>query len=110
MAQLTHVTQPVHEHQHRMWVLPDSPLGRWSASLAAGGALLVLVCGAIAAVAVDGPWMFVLLGMALWAVVVAAAAGLVAALALVRDHALALGFAALLGLAAGAAVALQLTT
>lgn len=109
MTHLAQVTSPQHDHAHAVWVLPDSPLGRWSASLATGGALLVLVCAAVAAVAVDGPWMFFLLGVTLWAVVVAATAGVLAALALVRDHAVTLGVVAALGLAALAAVALELT-
>lgn len=108
MTQLTQVANPQHEHAHAVWVLPDSPLGRWSASLAAGGALLVVACGVVAAFAVDGPWMFLLLGLTLWAVVVAAAAGVMAALALVRDHAVTLALVAVLGVAALVAVALQL--
>lgn len=99
MTHLAHVAQPSHHHRHPVWVLPDSPLGRWTASLATGGALVVLACLAVGVVAVDGPWMFLLIGVALWAVAVAALAGLVAAVALVRDHALVLGAIAVMGLA-----------
>ena len=108
MAHLAHVTHPVHDHDHQVWVLPDSPLGRWTTSLAAGGLALVLVSGVLVGIGVDGPWLFLLLGLALWSVVVAAGAGVLAAVALVRDHALALGAVAVLGIAAVAAVVLEL--
>ena len=100
MTHLTQVSQPAHQHQHSVWLLPDSPLGRWTASLAAGGALVALACLVVAVLAADGPWMFLLLGIALWAVVVAAVAGLAAAVALLRDHAVVLGAVAVVGVAA----------
>lgn len=109
MAHLAHVTQPVHPHVHKVWLLPDSPLGRWTASLTTGGVLLLVLAGGLASVATDGPWVFLLLGITVWSVVVAATAGLVAAVALLRDHALALGFVVLLGVAATATLALELS-
>ena len=108
MAHLAQVTHPTHPHDHKVWVLPDSPLGLWTASLAAGGVVLLVASGLTAALTAHGPWVFLLLGLTLWSAVVAAAAGLVAAVALVRDHALTLMFVALLGLAATAALLLQL--
>lgn len=109
MAHLAHVTQPLHPHDHKVWLLPDSPLGRWTASLTTGGVLLLVLAGGLATLTADGPWVFLLLGITVWSVVVAAAAGLVAAVALLRDHALALGFVVLLGVAATATLALELT-
>lgn len=108
MAHLAHVTHPVHDHDRQVWVLPDSPLGRWTTWLAAGGLVLVLVSGVLVAAGADGPWLFLLLGLTLWSVVVAAGAGVLAAVALVRDHALTLGAVAVLGIATTAALALEL--
>jgi hypothetical protein len=109
VTHLAHVTQPMHPHSHRVWVLPDSPLGRWTASLAAGGVLLVVLTTCLATVAVDGPWAFYLLGLTLWALMLAAAAAVVAAVTLVRDHALALAGVVLLGVVAAVAVVLELS-
>ena len=109
MTHLAHATQPVHPHDHRVWVLPDSPLGRWTASLAAGGVVLLVVTTGLTSVAVDDPWGFYLLGLTLWAVVLAAGAAVVAAVTLVRDHALSLALVVLLGVVAAGAVVLELT-
>jgi hypothetical protein len=109
MTHLAHMTQPAHPHPHPVWVLPDSPLGRWTASLAAGGMLLVVLTTGLAVVAVDGPWAFYLLGLTLWALLLAAVAAVVAAVTLVRDHALALAGVVAIGVVATAAVVLQLT-
>ncbi|MGB2840045.1 MAG: hypothetical protein WBC76_09465 [Actinomycetes bacterium] len=89
------VTHPHHSHEHRVWVIPDSSLGR--------GASLVFVVATVVALAAPvlawvtqhlvspgagTPWFFTLWGSTLVALVVATASAAVAAVALVRDHAL----------------------
>lgn len=89
------VTHPHHTHEHRVWMVPDSSLGR-SAGLvfvvatvvALAAPLLAWVTQHLVSPGTGTPWFFTLWGSTLVALVVATAAAAVAAVALVRDHAL----------------------
>jgi hypothetical protein len=91
------VTHPHHTHQHRVWVVPDTTLGRCSAFVFVVASVVAVASPVIAWVTqhlVDPgagtPWFFALWGSTLVGLVVATAAAAVAAVALVRDHAIAL--------------------
>jgi hypothetical protein len=91
------VTHPHHTHEHRVWVVPDSTLGRWSAFVFVIASVVAIASPLVAWVTqhlVDPgagtPWFFALWGSTLVGIVVATAAAAVAAVALLRDHALAL--------------------
>jgi hypothetical protein len=89
------VTHPHHPHEHRVWMVPDSSLGR-SAGLvfvvatvvALAAPLLAWVTQHLVSPGSGTPWFFTLWGSTLVALVVATAAAAVAVVALVRDHAL----------------------
>jgi hypothetical protein len=89
------VTHPQHAHDHRVWVMPDSSLGR-ATSLVFVVATVVAVAAPVGAWVVqqlvqpgaDTPWFFLLWGCTLVALVAATASAAVAVVALVRDHAL----------------------
>jgi hypothetical protein len=89
------MTHPHHPHEHRVWVVPDSSLGR-AASLVFVVATVVAVAAPLGAwitqqlmqPGADTPWFFLLWGCTLVALMVATASAAVAAVALVRDHAL----------------------
>jgi hypothetical protein len=101
MTHVADLTRPDHRHPHPVWVLPDSPLGRWAAGIALGALGAAVVAGVLVALPLSGPLMFGLLGLVLWSGVVAVLAGVVAGIALVHDHAVMLGV--LLALSVGAA-------
>src|SRR5262245_17522550 len=86
------VIHPHHTHDRRVWVVPDSTLGRWASfvfAISAGVAIAApLVAWAAQQLAEPGagtPWFFAAWGSALVAVVVATGAALIAAVALVHD-------------------------
>ena len=101
---MNHVMQPVHPHQHRVWWVPDTPLGQWAAILFTGAALTVILApliGAGVGMVTSGstaPWFFALWGAMLVALALAAIAGAVALVALIRDHALLLVVPVMLGI------------
>lgn len=103
---MNHVMQPAHAHDHRVWVVPDTPLGRWAAVLFSGAALTVIVAPMFAYGArilasdlgADTPWFFALWGAMLMALALGLAAGVMALVAMVRDHALLLVVPVALGL------------
>lgn len=104
VATVNHLTQPRHPHAHRVWWLPDSKLGRWAGVLFTGAALTIILAPlmtyGIALILTDpdqAPWFFALWGAMLVALALAAIAGAMALLALVRDHALLLIVPVLLG-------------
>lgn len=89
------VTHPHHQHDHRVWVVPDSSLGRAASLVFVVATVVALVAPAAAWVTqqlmipgADTPWFFLLWGCTLVALMVATASAAVAAAALVRDHAL----------------------
>ena len=89
------VTHPRHPHEHRVWVVPDTALGRWAtfiftvaAVVAVASPLVALVTQHLVEPGAGTPWFFTLWGATLVALVVATGAAAVAAIALVRDHAL----------------------
>lgn len=89
------VTHPHHAHDHRIWVVPDSALGRGASLVfvvatvvALASPLLAWVTQHLASPGAGTPLFFTLWGSTLVALVVATAAAAVAAVALVRDHAL----------------------
>ena len=88
------VMHPHHPHQHRVWVVPDSTLGRWATFVFAISATVAVLAPVVAWAALqlahpgDGtPWMFAAWGSALVAMAVAIGAAVVALVALVHDHA-----------------------
>ena len=98
------LTYPRHEHAHRVWLLPDTALGRWSAfvfcvaaAVAVGAPVLAWVTQHLIAASAGTLWFFLLWGSALVASALAVAAALAAACALVRDHAVVLVAPVLLG-------------
>ena len=89
------VTHPHHSHEHRVWVVPDSALGRGVSLVFVVATVVALAAPAIAWVTqqlvtpgAGTPWFFTLWGSTLVALVVATASAAVAVVALVRDHAL----------------------
>jgi len=108
---MNQVTQPVHAHDHRVWVVPDSPLGKWAAVLFSGAALTVILAPLlvyagelIVEPGADTPWFFALWGAMLMALALALIAGGMALIAMIRDHALLLVLPVALGLAGTAVV------
>jgi hypothetical protein len=97
---------PTHSHAHRVWVVPDTPLGRWASVLFTGAALTVIVAPVIAYGAqlfaaesgADTPWFFALWGAMLMALGLGLIAGTMALVAMIRDHALLLLIPVVLGL------------
>lgn len=93
---MNHVTEPEHKHEHRVWFVPDSPLGRWAAMLFTGAAVTVIIAPLIAYGAglissesgSDTPWFFALWGAMLVALALGLIAGAMALVAIIRDHAL----------------------
>ena len=88
------VLHPHHRHEHRVWVMPDSTLGRWSSFVFAVSATVAVAAPIVAWVAqqlvepgAGTPWFFAAWGSTLVALMVAIGAALVAGIALVRDHA-----------------------
>ena len=88
------VLHPHHAHEHRVWVVPDSTLGRWSSFVFAISATVAVAAPVVAWVAqqlaepgAGTPWFFAAWGSSLVALAVAVGAALVAGVALVRDHA-----------------------
>lgn len=89
------VTHPHHAHDHRVWMVPDSSLGR-GAALVFVGATVVAVAAPVGAWIIqqlmqpgaDTAWFFLLWGCTLVALVAATASAALAVIALVRDHAL----------------------
>ncbi len=91
---MNHVMQPNHAHPHKVWVIPDTRLGRWTAALFTGAALTLIVVPILAQVIAmltapggDSPWFFALWGAMLLALGLALITGVVALVALVKDHA-----------------------
>ena len=89
------VMHPQHQHAHRVWMVPDSTLGRWSAFVFAVSATVAVAAPAVAWVTHQltqpgsgTPWFFAAWGSGLVALAVAFGAAVVAAVALVRDHAM----------------------
>jgi amino acid transporter len=85
---------PHHSHDHRVWVVPDTSLGRWasfvfvvSASVAIAAPVVAWAANEIAEHDTGTPWFFAAWGSALVAIVVAIVAAGISAIALVRDHA-----------------------
>jgi hypothetical protein len=103
---MNQVMQPAHPHAHRVWMVPDTPLGRWAAVLFTGAALTVIVAPLIAygaqVVAAepgsDTPWFFALWGAMLMGLGLALIAGAMALVAMIKDHALLLLVPVVLGL------------
>lgn len=103
---MNQVSRPAHDHAHSVWVVPDSPLGRWAAVLFTGAALTIIVAPLIAYGAdvltshpgTDTPWFFALWGAMLMALGLALIAGAMALVAMIRDHALLLIVPVALGL------------
>lgn len=88
------VLHPHHTHEHRVWVLPDTTLGRWSAFVFTVSAVVAVVAPIVAWVThqllepgTGTPWFFALWGSSLVAIVVATGAALISVVALVHDHA-----------------------
>ncbi len=88
------VTHPHHQHEHRVWVVPDTSLGRWAVFVFTTAAVVAIASPLVAWVTqhlvepgAGTPWFFALWGSTLVGLVVATGAGAVAAVALVRDHA-----------------------
>lgn len=88
------VTHPHHPHQHRVWVVPDTTLGRWAVFvftiagvIAIASPILAWVTQHLVEPGAGTPWFFALWGSTLVALVVATGAAAVSAAALVRDHA-----------------------
>lgn len=88
------MTHPHHEHERRVWVIPDTSLGRWASFVFAIASVVALAAPLVAWVAqhlvepgAGTPWFFALWGSTLVALVVATGAAAVAAVALLRDHA-----------------------
>jgi hypothetical protein len=98
MTQVTtfgHMTQPRHTHSHRVWWMPDTQLGLWAGVIFTGAALSVILAplisygiGLVVDDTASAPWFFALWGATLVALAVAAIAGAMALVALIRDHAL----------------------
>jgi hypothetical protein len=106
---MTGITHPLHTHGHRLWIVPDSPLG--VAAIVTFAASLVVLFLAIAlrvpyldmlGATSDTGWdlFWKLLPPAL-ALVVGAVSSVLAFAAMVHDHALALLVPATLGLLMG---------
>jgi hypothetical protein len=103
---MNHVMQPAHPHAHRVWVVPDTPLGRWASVLFTGAAITVIVAPVISygvsliasEPGADTPWFFALWGAMLMALGLGLIAGTMALVAMVRDHALLLMVPVVLGL------------
>jgi uncharacterized membrane protein required for colicin V production len=88
------VLHPHHQHAHRVWLVPDSTLGRWSAFVFAVSATVAVAAPVVAWVTYQltqpgagTPWFFAAWGSALVALAVALGSAVVAAVALFRDHA-----------------------
>ena len=88
------VLHPHHAHEHKVWVVPDTTLGRWSTFVFAVSAVVAVAAPAVAWLThqllepgTGTPWVFALWGSSLVAIAVAVGAAGVAAFALVRDHA-----------------------
>jgi len=101
---MNNVMQPNHTHAHKVWVVPDTRLGRWTAALFTGAALTLIVVPILAqgvemltAPGGDSPWFFALWGAMLLALGLALITGVVALVALVKDHALLLLVPVVLG-------------
>jgi hypothetical protein len=112
---MNQVTHPEHTHEHRVWFVPDSPLGRWAAILFSGAAVTVILAPLIAA-GVDlissdpgsgTPWFFALWGAMLVAITLGAIAGAMALVAMIRDHALLLLIPIVLGIVGTAALVVR---
>lgn len=103
---MNHVTHPEHDHDHRVWVVPDSPLGRWAAILFTGAAVTVIIAPVLgygAGLISSEPgsataWFFALWGAMLVALALGMVAGAMALVAMVRDHALLLLIPVVLGI------------
>lgn len=112
---MNHVMQPEHTHAHRVWVVPDTPLGRWAAVLFSGAALTIIVAPLIAYGAqlfvaepgADTPWFFALWGAMLMALGLGLIAGAMSLVAMIRDHALLLLVPVVLGLVGTAVLVLS---
>ena len=105
------VMHPHHSHQHRVWVVPDTSLGRWStfvftvsAVVAVAAPIVAWATQQITEPGTGAPWFFALWGSSLVAIVVAMGAAAVAAVALVRDHAVLLLVPVAIGFLAVSAV------
>jgi hypothetical protein len=88
------VMHPHHSHDHRVWVVPDTTLGRWasfvfvvSASVAVAAPIVAWAASEIAEHDAGTPWFFAAWGSALVAIAVAIGAAGIAAVAMIRDHA-----------------------
>ena len=88
------VLHPHHQHEHSVWVVPDSTLGRWSVFVFSISAFVAITAPVVAwsmhqmmASGSGAPWFFAAWGSALVAIVVALASAVVAAVAMVFDHA-----------------------
>jgi hypothetical protein len=107
MVDLIH---PHHQHAKSYWWVPDTALGRSAAFVFAVAAvfsiaapLVTLTIQQLLDPGQDTVWFFLMWGLTLVALLVATASALVAAVALVRDHALLLIAPVLFGLGAATA-------
>jgi hypothetical protein len=106
---MTDITHPMHTHGHRLWIVPDSPLG--VAAIVTFAASLVVLFLAIAlrvpyldmlGATSDTGWdVFWRLLPPAFALVLGAVSSVLAFAAMVHDHALALLVPATLGLLMG---------
>lgn len=92
MLELTH---PHHRHPRAVWLVPDSALGRAAGlvfcagtTIALGVPVLALSVQQLLEPGQDTLWFFLAWGLTMTAIATAVVAGIAAALALVRDHAL----------------------
>lgn len=88
------VTHPHHTHEHRVWVVPDTTLGRWATFVFVTATVVAIASPVVAWVTqhlvepgAGTPWFFALWGSTLVGLVVATGSAAVAAVAMVRDHA-----------------------
>ena len=105
------VMHPHHTHHHRVWVVPDTTLGRWSTFVFAVSAVVAVAAPIVAWITQNivepgtgAPWFFAMWGSSLVAIVVAMGAAAIAAVALVRDHAVLLLIPVAVGILAVSAV------
>jgi|tagenome__1003787_1003787.scaffolds.fasta_scaffold20547830_2 hypothetical protein len=106
------LTRPHHQHAKSYWWVPDTALGR-SAAFVFAVAVVFSVAAPLVTLTVqqlldpgqDTAWFFLMWGLTLVALLVATASALVAAVALVRDHALLLIAPVVIALGAASAIA-----
>ncbi|HVQ87085.1 MAG TPA: hypothetical protein VMT88_02785 [Actinomycetes bacterium] len=102
---MNQVMQPHHMHQRKVWLVPDSTLGRWTAAVFTAALLTVVVVPLLAQAVTllvepgsDTAWFFAFWGTMLLALGLALVTGVAAIVALVRDHALLLLVPVVLGI------------